>query len=169
MNVTNNESLAAHVRSLCRRLDSEMRYDERATKYVIVDLGNIHNFLPFCDQNLNLFREMQICAFADHHFNGYSVNPRCTRDVSLHVSGSSRNAADCAMIWFIARQTALNGVARRCTFYILTKDKGFREIENLCLQSGSEAIFFSDTDSFVRYYYENYCKQTLTGQAHNGS
>ena len=160
MNVTNNESLAAHVRSLCRKLDTEMRYDERATKFVIVDLGNIHNFLPFADQNLSMFREMQIVAFADHHFNGYSVNPRCTRNVSLHVSGSSRNAADCAMIWFIARQTAINQTARcnGCTFFILTKDKGFREIENLCLQSGSEAIFFSDTESFVRYYHENYYK-----------
>ncbi len=161
MNVTNNESLAAHVRSLCRKLDSEMKYDERATKFIMVDLGNIHNFLPFADQNLSLFREFQIVAFADHHFNGYSINPRCTRNVSLHVSGSSRNAADCAMIWFIARQTY-----RKCIFYILTKDKGFREIENLCLQSGSEAAFFSDTDAFVKYYYENYKPKA---QEHNGS
>ena len=152
MNVTNNESLAAHIRSLCRKLDSEMKFDERAQQFIIVDLGNIHNFLPFADQNLNLFNGFQIVAFADHHFNGYSINPRCTRTVSLHVSGSSRNAADCAMIWFIARQTTY----RKSVFYILTKDKGFREIENLCLQSGSEAVFFADTESFVKYYYEKY-------------
>ena len=164
MNVTNNESLAAHVRSLCRKLDSEMKYDERATKYIIVDLGNIHNFLPFADQNLRLFREFQIVAFADHHFNGYSVNPRCSRNVSLHVSGSSRNAADCAMIWFIARNT----VQKKCLFYILTKDKGFREIENLCLQSGSEAVFFTDSDSFIRHYYQNYTNPQVE-EAYSGN
>ena len=87
MNVTNNESLAAHVRSLCRKLDSEMLYDDKAQKYIVVDLGNIHNFLPFADSNPSLFREYEIVAFADHHFNGYSINPRCIRNVSLHVSG----------------------------------------------------------------------------------
>ena len=149
MQVTNNESLAAHVRSLCRKLDSEMRYDEQATKFIVVDLGNIHNFLPYADSQPKYFREYQIIAFADHHFNGYSINPRCTRnDISLHVSGSSRNAADCAMIWFIARNT----VRKKCQFIILTKDKGFREIENLCLQSGSEAIFYSDAEQFIRLY-----------------
>ena len=167
MNVTNNESLAAHVRSLCRRLDCEMNYDERAQMYIIVDLGNIHNFLPFADSEngRHLFKEFQIVAFADHHFNGYGVCNRCTRNVSLHVSGSSRNAADCAMIWFIARQTAINHPFRS-TFCILTKDKGFREIENLCLQSGSDAIFFPDTDSFVKYYYENY-RKPLMAQVRN--
>ena len=129
-----------------------MWYDESATRYIIVDLGNIHNFLPFADQQPLLFNEFQIVAFADHHFNGYSINPRCTRQISLHVSGSSRNAADCAMIWFIARNT----VKKKCQFIILTKDKGFREIENLCLQSGSEAIFFSDSEQFIKFYYENY-------------
>lgn len=152
MNVSNNESLAAHIRSLCRKLDSEMGYDQDATKFIIVDLGNIHNFLPYADNNSELFTEFQIVAFADHHFNGYSVNPRCSRNVSLHVSGSSRNAADCAMIWFIARNT----VRKKCKFMVLTKDKGFREIENLCLQCGSEAIFFSDTEQFVNYYELNY-------------
>lgn len=152
MNVTNNESLASHVRSLCRKLDSEMTYDEDAAKYIIVDLGNIHSFLPFADSQPELFNEFQIVAFADHHFNGYSINPRCSRKVSLHVSGSSRNAADCAMIWFIARNT----VRKRCQFMILTKDKGFREIENLCLQCGSEAIFFTESEQFVRHYYDMY-------------
>jgi len=126
-----------------------MKYNESFTKYIIVDLGNIHNFIPLADQDPNLFNQYQIVAFADHHFNGYSVNPRCKRsDISLHVSGSSRNAADCAMIWFIARNT----VMKKCQFIILTKDKGFREIENLCLQSGSEAIFFSETEKFLQYY-----------------
>lgn len=148
MDVTNNESLASHIRSLCKKLDSEMLYDENAKKYIIVDLGNIHNFIPYADANLNLFQEYEIVAFADHHFNGYSINPRCTRQISLHVSGSSRNAADCAMIWFIARNT----VRKRCQFVILTKDKGFREIENLCLQSGSEAIFYNDAETFISTY-----------------
>ncbi len=148
MEVTNNESLAAHIRSLCRRLDSEMSYDETSDKYIIVDLGNIHNFLPYADNNLNLFDGFQIVGFADHHFNGYGIHPRCTRNVSLHVSGSSRNAADCSMIWFISRCAG----KRKCEFYILTKDKGFREISNLCCQSGSQAFFFSDTDAFIQYY-----------------
>ena len=148
MNVTNNESLASHIRSICRKLDSEMCYNENAKKFIIVDLGNIHNFLPFADNQPLLFREYEIVAFADHHFNGYSINPRCSRNISLHVSGSSRNAADCAMIWFIARNTVRN----RCEFMILTKDKGFREIQNLCLESGSEAKFFSDTDEFINFY-----------------
>ncbi len=152
MNVTNNESLASHIRSICRKLDSEMKYDENAKNFIIVDLGNIHSFLPYCDQHMNKFKEFEIIAFADHHFNGYSVNPRCLRNVCLHVSGSSRNAADCAMIWFIARNT----VNKKCKFMILTKDKGFREIENLCLQSGSEAIFFCDSESFINYYDKNY-------------
>ena len=152
MNVTNNESLAAHVRSLCRKLDSEMQYDTESSNFIIVDLGNIHNFLPYADNNPNLFLEFQLVAFADHHFNGYSVNPRCHRNVSLHVSGSSRNAADVSMIWFIARNT----VGRKCKFIILTKDKGFREIENLCLQCGSEALFFPDTEQFLKYYTDTY-------------
>ena len=156
MDVNNNESLASHVRSLCRKLDSEMTYDENAMKYIIVDLGNIHSFLPYADNQPSLFNEFEIVAFADHHFNGYSINPRCTRQVSLHVSGSSRNAADCAMIWFIARNT----VRKKCQFIILTKDKGFREIELLCLQCGSEAIFFNETEQFIKYYNENYCSRS---------
>ena len=154
--MTNNESLASHIRSLCKKLDSEMLYDENATKYIIVDLGNIHNFLPYADANPHLFKEYEIVAFADHHFNGYSINPRCTRQISLHVSGSSRNAADCAMIWFIARNT----VYKRCQFVILTKDKGFREIENLCLQSGSEAIFYNDAETFISNYLSQNVSET---------
>lgn len=161
MDVTNNESLAAHIRSLCRKLDSEMQQcDDRAYIYIIVDLGNIHNFLPFADQHLDYFTEpgMEIVAFADHHFNGYGINSdtRCLRKVSMHVSGSSRNAADCAMIWFIARNTIEK--KQPCRFYILTKDKGFREIELLCMASGSEAKFFPDTETFVKYYENNYLK-----------
>ena len=165
MNVTNNESLASHIRSLCRQLDSEMLYDTEAKKYIIVDLGNIHNFLPLADSQPLLFHEYEIVAFADHHFNGYSVNPRCTRNVSLHVSGSSRNAADCSMIWFIARNT----VKKRCQFIILTKDKGFREIEKLCMECGSECIFFSDTDEFVKYYGKIYYSRSPTPEFNNPS
>ena len=155
MNVTNNESLAAHIRSLCRKLDSEMQqYDNHAHSFIIVDLGNIHNFLPYADANPQYFQEFSIVAFADHHFNGYSVNPRCQRNVSLHISGSSRNAADVSMVWFVARRTALS--KGPCKFIILTKDKGFREIENMCLTCGSEALFFTDTEQFMKYYRENY-------------
>jgi hypothetical protein len=128
-----------------------MAYDNTAKSFMIIDLGNIHNFLPYADSRPDLFNEFEIVAFADHHFNGYGINERCIRNVSLHVSGSSRNAADCAMIWFIAKNT----VNKKCRFMILTKDKGFREIENLCLQSGSEARFFNSSDEFIEYYLNN--------------
>ena len=153
MNVVNNESLASHIRSLCRRLDNEMVYEKSITNFIIVDLGNIHDFLPFADSQPHLFKECNIIAFADHHFNGYGVNPRCRRSIGLHVSGTtSRNAADVSMIWFVARQT----VNHKCNFYFLTKDKGFREIENLCCECGSDATFYNDSASFIKAYSE--CK-----------
>ena len=147
MDVTNNESLAAHIRSLCRKLDSEQNkgINENIKSYIIVDLGNVHDFLPHVDAHPSDFSNYNIVAFADHHFNGYGVNPRCSSNVSLRVSGSTRNAADVAMIWFVARLT----VSSKSTFIFLTKDKGFSEISSLCLECDSEAFFFPDTASFL--------------------
>ena len=143
MDVTNNESLALHLRSLCRKLDSNRIVPNLfLKKYIIIDLGNIHDFLPYYDNN-NILHEYNVIAFADHHFNGYGINPTCKRKVGLYVSGASKNAADVTMIWFIARMSI-----EPCFFYVITKDKGFRELQNLCVENGSECVFYENTKAF---------------------
>mgnify|MGYP001417555023 CR=1 FL=1 len=52
---------------------------------------------------------------------------------------------------------------------ILTKHKGFREIENLCLQCGSEAIFFTESEQFVRHYYDMYKLNGSTAERHTSA
>ena len=124
--------------------------DPNGKLYLFVDLGNIHDVLPMID-NVNTYDRFHVIGFADHHFNGYGVNPVSTKATVIR-SGDTRNAADVSIIWTAAQICS----AYNCEIHIVTKDKGFLELQNLVLSSGSSLRFHNSSNMFF-----NYCKTLL--------
>ena len=111
---------------------------------MIVDLGNIHDLLPIVDKNRELFEKYVVFGFCDLHFNGYGVNPVSSHSEIIRAGGS-KNAADVNIIWHISRLCSEDIYS----FHVVTKDKGFTEVESLCKRSGSYLQFYTSTKSFM--------------------
>ena len=118
---------------------------------VIVDLGNVHDclqkLLPLADAG-----GVQVTAYADLHYSGFGVRPplenrncRVIRSLSSH-----KNAADTKLVWDVACLCSDNPSPLR--IYIITKDNGFRHLQELARELGHSVAFAEDWDSFKRVF-----------------
>jgi hypothetical protein len=113
--------------------------------YVFIDLGNVHDCL-YKITSLAEAGELHICAYADLHYNGPGVNPPVNcRGVSVFKATSHhKNAADTKMIWDIARLCCSSKTLR---ILVVTKDNGFRYLQELSHAAGHELAFANDWPS----------------------
>lgn len=144
-----DEALGKMVRDLADKINQnyierEIRIKEKTNQILIVDLGNIHDLLPIVDKQRDIFDRYTVWGFCDLHYNGYGVNPLSTHSEIIRAGGS-KNAADVNIIWHISRMCS----EAKYTFHIVTKDKGFTEVESLCKRSGSYLHFYSSTKAFI--------------------
>lgn len=118
---------------------------------VIVDLGNVHDclqkLLPLADAG-----GVQVKAYADLHYNGFGVRPaldhrncRVIRSLASH-----KNAADTKLVWDVACLCSDNPSPLQ--IYIITKDNGFRHLQELARELGHSVAFAEDWDSFKRAF-----------------
>lgn len=118
---------------------------------VIVDLGNVHDclkkLLPLADAGV-----VQVKAYADLHYNGFGVRPpldnrncRVIRSLTSH-----KNAADTKLVWDVACLCSDNPSPLQ--IYIITKDNGFRHLQELARELGHSVAFAEDWDSFKRIF-----------------
>ena len=144
-----DEALGQAVRQLAYKINDnyiKQQNEELKTKkkVLFVDLGNIHDLLQIIDQNYKKFEDFEVIGICDLHYNGYGINypSICCKIIK---AGGSKNAADVLIVWRISRMCLQSTYA----FYIVTKDKGFTEVVNLCQESGSTAFFFNSSKAFL--------------------
>jgi len=119
---------------------------------VLVDLGNVHDTLqelePYARKGL-----VKAFAFADLAFNGYGVRPECDPCIPLYQSTTpDKNAADIEMVWKCAEVALLQCPPdHRLTFYIVTKDQGFRTLEVILRRFGHTVEFVRGWDDLKVY------------------
>ncbi len=119
--------------------------EKKIEKYVLIDLGNIHNVLKVIDGRL----PWNIYAFADKCFNGYGVNPQSTPAVKIvRAMASSKNAADIHIIWTAAEICQKENL---CEIHVITKDRGFMELEELAKSNNHILKFHQSGESFFQY------------------
>ena len=124
-------------------------------KYIIIDLGNIHDLLPRIDDEI--YSEFSIICFADRVFNGYGIKPPPkNKDIMIYQSPDEfKNSADIHLVWTVC---SICEVSENNTFYVVTKDKGFNSLELLVRKKNSMLKFFKTTpefmDYFMKYFYE---------------
>ena len=111
--------------------------------YVLIDLGNIHNVLKEIDGVL----PYTIYAFADKCFNGYGVNPRASSNVNLiKAHETTKNAADIHIIWTVSQICISNKTP--CFIHVVTKDKGFLELQELAKSHHHHLYFHTSREKF---------------------
>ena len=145
-----DEILGKLISNLGIELDSVLqnihvhKYDYN--NYVLVDLGNIHNLLKEIDNVL----PYTIYAFADKCFNGYGVNPRASNAVRvIRALEGTKNAADIHIIWIVAKICFTSKVP--CNIHVVTKDKGFLELQNLARTFKHHLFFHSSKEEFYSF------------------
>jgi hypothetical protein len=106
---------------------------------VIVDLGNIHDCLqhliPYCKAG-----KLQVKAYADMAYNGYGVTPPLVEvsGLSIHrASTDDKNSADVELIWDLA---VLLETSTPLAVIVVTKDQGYRRIQELAQRSGRHSL-----------------------------
>ena len=141
-----NEALGGYIKILYEEVNQS--YLDRIItqinkkKYLLIDLGNIHNALQYID-SFDEFDEFDIIAFADYMFNGYGINPPSIKSAVV-VADRSKNAADVSIIWHVSRicQTNENEI------HIITKDKGFQSLSRLAANEGTCLYFYETFEKF---------------------
>ena len=114
---------------------------------VIVDLGNVHD----CLQKLVPLAEagcMDVWAYADLHYNGFGVQPPLTSSAVRveQARVTHKNAADTKLIWDVA--LACTQAAPQKTIFVVTKDNGFRHLQELAAEHGHRIVFCESWGSF---------------------
>ena len=127
---------------------------EAALDVVFIDLGNVHCCLAELLPYARLGR-VQVRAYADHAYRGFGVAPSVENEPNVTLSRSAaqrRNAAD-SMVWdmaLLAEEARARG--RRLRFFVVTKDLGFRAVQELASEHGShEVVFCQDWQNLRRY------------------
>ncbi len=145
-----DEILGKLISNLGIELDSVLsnidvkRYEYR--DFVLVDLGNIHNLLREIDGIL----PYTIYAFADKCFNGYGVNPRASNAVCvIRALQGTKNAADIHIIWTVAKICFTSTVP--CNIHVVTKDKGFLELQQLARTHKHHLFFHASKEEFYNF------------------
>ena len=119
---------------------------KQINKYVLIDLGNIHNLLKNIDGKL----PWNITAFADKCYNGYGVNPIGTPAIKVvRAIETSKNAADIHIIWEVAEICLYE--KSMCEIHVVTKDKGFMELEQLAKSKNHKLTFHLSGEAFFEY------------------
>ena len=114
--------------------------------YALIDLGNIHNVLKEIDGVL----PYTIYAFADKCFNGYGVNPKASTAVTLiRAHENTKNAADIHIIWTVAQICFSN--TEPCNIHVITKDKGFLELQELARTHHHHLYFHISREKFYEF------------------
>lgn len=121
--------------------------DDDGVPIVMIDLGNVHDTLeplePYAKRGL-----VRAYAFADLQFNGYGVNPRCDPSIAVYQSKvADKNAADIRMVWDCADIVLTkNPSGTPLTFFIVTKDQGFRSLGTILEDYGHTIHFLRNWD-----------------------
>ena len=109
---------------------------------IIVDLGNVHD----CLQRLIPLAEagvVDVWAYADLHYNGFGVQPPlASHKVRLHQARvAHKNAADTRLIWDVALFCKETVTEKKKNIFIVTKDNGFRHLQELVTEKGHKVAF----------------------------
>lgn len=115
---------------------------------VVVDLGNVHD----CLQKLVPLAEsgcVDVWAYADLHYNGFGVQPPLASGAVrvMQARVTHKNAADTKLVWDLARLCCEDTAVKR-TVFIVTKDNGFRHLQELAAELGHLFIFSENWETF---------------------
>ena len=96
--------------------------------FVCVDLGNVHDVLKPLEKFV-LDGTVEARGFADFAFKGYGVKPRSKIPVE-QARTVHRNAADIAMVWYLALKCKTASESGQClNIIVATKDIGFQSLQ----------------------------------------
>ena len=116
---------------------------------ILVDLGNVHDVLQKLER-LARQGDVKVWAFADLAFNGFGVNPAPHPSITVEqAKRPHRNAADIRLIWRVA-QLVLTSTTPQ-TFYVVTKDQGFRTLEDMAGAAGHKLSFAKDWEQLWEF------------------
>lgn len=116
------------------------------SRYVLVDLGNVHDCLEPLAKYAIKDPTLIVEAYADIGFKGYGVSPPVPYPAKVFVSTApDKNAADVKLIWNVALRAAeLAHKGQMAHFIFATKDKGFQSVKAELEQLGHKADFVRD-------------------------
>lgn len=145
---TNTDSSALPIwtlKNFIREIDESS--DKKQEKLVVmIDLGNIHDCLKMCEGYTNQFIIDETYAFADYHYNGYGVGEKVktNRVYVQQAQYACKNAAETLLIWKVFNLIWKNDCMYN--FVIVTKDEGFRYLEQIVKENGHKITFVKNKE-----------------------